>query len=163
MKNIRQFILSSLMIIMVMAPRTSLASSNYDKDISTYDVDDRRVYVSKENVRRYKEKGTPYRVSDNLNGNAGDVIHSSRSETVNVQVSGDIQGLNFNLSQKISSGVGYQMKLPSKGSYYMVYTAVYQVETGTKVSKTVTGTVLSRKNYTVKTPLYGEFSLRRSK
>lgn len=163
-------ILSTICILGVIAitPYVSFAlEENIPSEVTRneneiLDISDHKVYHSKENVSISEKWSDNHRVSDNLNGIAGDTITSNKGITFSTSVSGDITGLNISVSGEITSDVGYTMQLPTNGNYHMEYRVKYRIERGTRVSKTVTGAILGRNEYVVKSPLYGEFSLVRN-
>ena len=123
------------------------------------DIDDHRINVSKENVSYTYEWGTFARVSPDITGLKGNEIRSDKVEKKSVVVTGDISGLNIQTSTIKENKIGFTLTMPANGTYYMGYRVYYKVERGTRVSRNVLGTILSKKNYTVKTPIKEEYRL----
>ena len=115
----------------------------------------------KRNVKRYDEWSPYKRVSDNIQtGRAGGKISSNRSVTFGVDITGNILGLGIATRTSISSQKGYTLNVGPNKRVYMGYRVKYKVETGiNEVYDVVTGKVIRKNRYTVKTPQYGEYKL----
>ncbi|MGR9050550.1 hypothetical protein ACQ4XT_18105 [Halobacillus faecis] len=119
----------------------------------------RTVKYSKENVSTYTEWSPFRRVSDNVvTGNHTGSIKSDRTTTFTVSASGGYSNLGFSLGKTVTSAKSYTLNVPKYSRVYMAYRVKYNVEKGTRVTKT--GSVVRSKTpYTVKTPAYGEYKL----
>lgn len=115
----------------------------------------------KENVVKYTEWSGFKRVSDNLNtyytGSTGQ-IYSDRQATFGTVLSGGYGSLGFSYNKSITSTIGYMLNVPKNSRVYLGYRVLYNVETGTRVTKIGTA-IRSRDKYTIKVPMYGEFKL----
>ncbi len=129
-----------------------------ESDIGTNSII-RTVKYSKENVSTYTEWSSFRRVSDNVvTGNYTGSIRSDRSTTFSVSAEGSYSNLGFSLSKTVTSSKSYTLNVPKNSRVYMGYRVKYNVEKGTRVTKT--GSVVRSKSpYIVKTPSYGEYKL----
>lgn len=118
---------------------------------------------------RYRKVGvkishgwSPYkRVSDNIITNSkGGSITATKSVTFGIVVSGNIYGLNISTSAKVCSKRDYTLNVGANKHVYLGYHVHYKIEKGTReLYDIVTGKVVSKNEYTVKTPQYGEYKL----
>ena len=77
-----------------------------------------------------------------------------------VEVEGGISGLGISTSTTIASSKGYTLNVGPNKKVYMAYRVKYQIEKGTReYYDIVTGKVMKRNSYTVKTPISGEYAL----
>lgn len=115
----------------------------------------------KKNVKKSTSWSSYKRVSDNIaTGSKGGSISATKSVTFNPSVKGNISGLDINVGGSISSTVGYTLNAGSNKRVYMAYRVKYNVETGVNHRvDIVTGKTVSKSNYTVKKPMYGEYKL----
>ena len=68
--------------------------------------------------------------------------------------------MDINVGGSISSTVGYTLNAGANKRVYMAYRVKYNVETGVNHRvDIVTGKTVSKSNYTVKKPMYGEYKL----
>lgn len=105
---------------------------------------------------------SPYkRVSDNLiTSDAGGELSSTKSVTFGTEVTGSISSLGISTSASLTSEIGYTLNVGANKRVYMGYRVRYEIETGTRECyDIVTGKVIDHNDYTVKTPIYGEYKL----
>ncbi|MED4135931.1 hypothetical protein P4668_26470 [Priestia megaterium] len=115
----------------------------------------------KKNVKKSTSWSSYKRVSDNIStGSKGGTINATKAVTFSPTVSGNISGLNISLGGSKSSSVGYTLNAGANKRVYMGYRVKYSVEKGENHRvDVVTGKTVSKSNYTVKKPMYGEYKL----
>lgn len=156
-KKFLSFILSVLTVISITIPASAAKA---DPPVSTHNQG--TYYNVRENVFTYYEWGPYYRVSSNLTGTSeGGSIICTQSLDFGVEVSGDLQGLSYSASTSVSTSIGYSINVPPNKTMYMAFRVRYEVESGMNARyNTITGQLVSRKPYTIKTPLYGDYILK---
>lgn len=115
----------------------------------------------KKNVKTYETWSSYKRVSDNVKfGKKGGTISADRTVSFSVEVSGNISGLGISTSGSISSKIGYTLNADPNTTSYLGYKVRYKVEKGiNEFYDSSNGRVISRNEYTVKKPLYGQYAL----
>lgn len=169
MKKIKTLLL--LLIIVASGNQFISSAENYEKlnvEMKNLEVKDKNLksfndyFYRKVDVQTYTQMGSYARVSDTINtyGASSGSITCNRSVSYSVEVSGNISGLGISLGGGISSSIGYTLSVGSNRRVYMGYAPVYKVETGYReLYDSVTGKVISRNKYKIKTPIYGEYQL----
>lgn len=149
--------LSVLTIISITIPASAVRS---DPPASTHNQG--TYYSVRENVSTSYEWGSDYRVSSNLTASsAGGSIACTKELNFGVEVSGDLQGISYSASTSVATSIGYSINVPPNKTMYMAFRVRYEVETGMNARyNTITGQLVSRKPYTIKTPLYGDYFLK---
>ncbi len=96
------------------------------------------------------------RISDKIStGSAGGSISSNRITTFGTVASGSYANLVFSLN-KSKRSMGYTLNVPKNSRVYLGYRVKYNVEKGTRITKTGKA-VRDRRPYKIKTPFYGEY------
>jgi|GEM_PF-5702901 len=118
--------------------------------------------ITQINVRVTEEWSPWQRVSNNLStgSQGGGSISATQNVTWSTQTSGSIQGLGISTSRSVQSGTGYTLNVGPNRRVYMAHRARYQVTTGTRVVFTPGTGRTTYNDFTVRTPLFGEFALR---
>ena len=110
-------------------------------------------YILKEVTDTYYEYSEYKKISDTIvTGSQGGSISSSYTKSFGASVSGEIDGLKFDLNHEVSSKVGYTLNVDPNSKAYLAYRVKYKVEKG--VRKVYSETYTENK-YTVKTPIPG--------
>lgn len=147
----------------VIVPYNALLGTKIDEDTNSRTTRSINEYrYRKVNVKNSYEWSPYKRVSDNLVTKPGEKANVvvNRQVSFGVDVSGDISNLSFNLNRTVSNSRSYSLEVGPNRRVYLGYRAHYTIETGTKeMYDIVTGKVVKRSNYTVKTPDYGEYGL----
>lgn len=118
--------------------------------------------IEKEDVSYSYEWSDFERVSNNLNtyGSDGGTISVNRTVTFSVDVEGNIKGIGINVNASVTSEIGYSLEVPANRNVHLGYRVRYKIEKGTRVVRNgVTNKVMEKNEYTVKTPIYGEYKL----
>lgn len=115
----------------------------------------------KKNVKKSESWSGYKRVSDNIKtGKSGGSISSTKEVTFGTQVDGNIGGLGISTNASRTSSVGYTLNVGANKTVYMGYRVRYSVEKGENHRvDIVTGKTISKSNYVVKKPKYGEYKL----
>lgn len=141
----------------------NLNNNKYETYNNNYNEQNEKIILTQthsENVRRI-EGWTPYfRVSNNMTtGNTTGTISTNTTNTVGTTVNGNISGLGISTNNSVSSQIGISFNVPRNSSVHIGHRVRTRIETGTRVV-TVLGTgIQTRNDYTVSTPLYGEYAL----
>lgn len=133
-------------------------SQDQSSEIDPYFINDFR--FSKENVS-FSESWSPYkRVSENITtGKAGGSISATKTESFTVQITGPVNGIDVSTGKTLSSSVGYTLNADPNKSVYMGFRVKYKVESGTHVTTDIATGKVTKKAYTVKVPMFGDYKL----
>lgn len=117
-------------------------------------------YARKSNVRVRNEWSGYRAVSHTVKASsAGASISTDRTTSFGTSISGDISKLNIGTNASVSSTIGYTLNIPANKTAYLGFRVLYRVETGTRTEYLYDGKVYKKSNYTVKTPIRGEYAL----
>lgn len=117
-------------------------------------------YARKSNVRVTNQWSGYRPVSHTVRASsAGASISTDRTTTFGTSVYGNISKLNIGTNASVSSTIGYTLNIPANKTAYLGFRVLYRVETGTRTEYFYDGKVYKKSNYTVKTPIRGEYAL----
>ncbi|WLR44433.1 hypothetical protein LC087_18800 (plasmid) [Bacillus carboniphilus] len=124
-----------------------------------------QIGYKKSNVKTTYSWSSYKRVSDNLKTSSkGGSLTANKSVSFSTQLSGAWRFLNLSLGGSVSSSKGYTLNVGPNKRVYMGYRVRYKTETGYRITyDKMTGRQYSKKKYTFKKPLHGEYALRNYK
>lgn len=155
-KRIYSLIASSILLFILFATPVSYANE-IEPEINLF----AGPIVYKTNVTTYETWSNYSRVSDNIkvnNGQTGSIM-SSNSTSFSRVISGTTEGLTIATNKTITSTIGYTLSTSTPGTWYMAFRVRYMVETGTRNYQPGNGGPVRTNTYTVKVPLYGQYTL----